>query len=114
MKISMMQNDYLYEFCGGRLNGSLLNYSQIKSKNFIEGFSEDLTEKRNAGSLCQRKELDNQPLIKNYLGPMYGGDCYIVNGKIKRSYNCTDEEKCNKQIHIIRYESQEFYNMMCD
>ena len=75
MAIENMRTHYLYQFVGGNLDGLILSYPTLKLKNVINGYSEDLTEKRNKGFLCKREELDNQPIIKGYLGPMYGGDC---------------------------------------
>lgn len=113
MSIENLRTHYLYQFVGGELDGLILSYQTLKLKNVINGYSEDLTEKRNKGFLCKREELDNQPIIKGYLGPMYGGDCYLVHGQIKKSYKCTDEvKKHNKHIHIIRYETQKVYDML--
>ena len=113
MAIENLRTHYLYKFVGGDLDGLTLHYPTLKLKNVINSYSEDLTEKRKAGFLCKREELDNQPLVKGYLGPMYDGDCYLVNGKIRASYACSDEvKKHNKHIHIIRYESQEVYDML--
>lgn len=51
------------------------------------GKSEDLSELRNKGYLVHRAELDNQPILPGYLGPMWNGDG-------------------------LRYETQEVYNQL--
>ena len=53
----------------------------------IVGYTEDLTEARNKGAWVHCKELDNQPIIKGFLSPMYDG------GK-------------------LRYETQEVYDIL--
>ena len=53
----------------------------------IVGYTENCTEQRNKGILCHRAELDNQPIFKNFVGPMW-------------DYNC------------LRYETEEVYRIM--
>lgn len=104
---------YLYEFVGGEYNGKMWRYAALEARNLIKGYSEDLSAERAKGVLCKRAELDNQPLIDGYLSPMYDGKRYIVNGQLKSEWQCTDEEKANSEyVHIIRYETQEVYDMM--
>lgn len=83
---------YLYEFCGGELNGKVLNIGQVIE--ISNGLTEDLTKLRKKGLLVHRKELDNQPKVKGYLGPMFNGIDY---GKIH-----------------LRYETQEIYDMLSE
>lgn len=52
----------------------------------IVGRTEDLSEYRAKGAMCHRAELDNQPELKGFLGPMWDG------GR-------------------LRYETQEAYDM---
>ena len=39
----------------------------------VKGYTEDLTEIRNSGGCVHRKELDNQPEYRGFLGPMWDG-----------------------------------------
>lgn len=62
-------------FVGGKLNG--MKFKDVKEVlNILEcvGYTEDLTEVRKMGDLVHREELDNQPIFKGYLGPMWDGD----------------------------------------
>ena len=103
---------YLYEFVGGPYNGKIWHYAALEVRNLIAGYSEDLSAKRATGALCKRAELDNQPLVNGYLGPMYDGARYVVNGKLKYDFQCSEEEKQGEPLHVIRYETQEAYNML--
>lgn len=89
-------NKYLYQLVGGEYNGKLLHYAALEARNLIAGYSEDLSAIRAAGALCKRAELDNQPLIKGYLGPMYNGT----------------KELDGVTYTVIRYETAEVYKMM--
>ena len=82
--------EYLYAFYCGNLNGKVLNrdaISKISDSNTI-----DFHEEREKGLLVHRKELDNQPMVKDYIGPMFDKIDY---GKV-----------------YLRYETQEVYNML--
>lgn len=56
---------------GGKLAGT---YNVDELWKFSNGKTEDLTELRNHGALVHRAELDNQPKLPGYLGPMWDGD----------------------------------------
>jgi hypothetical protein len=104
---------YLYEFVGGELNGKMWHYAALEVRNLIKGYSTDLSEQRAKGILCKRAELDNQPLIDGYMPPMYDGKRYLVNGELKSEWQCTEAQKANNEfVHIIRYETEEVYDMM--
>lgn len=104
---------YLYHFVGGEYNGKMWRYAALEVRNIIAGYTDDLSELRAKGVLCKRKELDNQPIIDGYLSPMYDGVRYEVNGKLKYDFECTEAEKAGKEpIHVIRYETQEVYDVM--
>lgn len=64
---------YLYKFFGGTLNKSVLTRSQISK-------------------ISNRLTPDNQPIVKEYVGPIY--------------------EKMDYGIIYLRYETQEIYNML--
>jgi hypothetical protein len=104
----MKGKKFLYNFVGGELNGKLWHYAALEVRHLITGYNKDLSELRSKGVL----ELDGQPLIDGYLTPMYDGVRYEVNGKLKYEFECTEEEKQGEPIHIIRYETQEVYNML--
>lgn len=56
---------------GGKLAGT---YNVEDLWKFSNGKSEDLSEFRNRGSCVHRAELDNQPTLPDYCGPMWDGD----------------------------------------
>ena len=82
--------EYLYVFYGGKLRGKILSKTQIdeiSSENTI-----DFSKEREKGLLVHRKELDNQPIVRGYLGPMF--------------------EKIDYGKVYLRYETQEIYDML--
>lgn len=81
---------YLYTFYGGNLNGKTLKKDEIDKLSY--GKTPDYSEKRKIGALVHRKELDNQPLVKGYLSPMF--------------------EKIDYGKVYLRYETQEIYDML--
>lgn len=82
--------EYLYTFYGKKLNGKVLTREQIDK--ISNGLTEDYSKERAEGLLVHRKELDNQPIVDAYLGPMFEKIDY---GKI-----------------YLRYETQEIYDML--
>lgn len=40
----------------------------------IVGHTDDLSKERKQGQLVHRRELDNQPVLKDFIGPMWDGD----------------------------------------
>ena len=56
---------------GGKLAGT---YNVEDLWKFSNGKSEDLSELRNRGACVHRAELDNQPTLPDYCGPMWDGD----------------------------------------
>ena len=105
---------YLYEFVGGPLNGKVWRYAALEIRNLITGYSPDRSAQRAQGRLCARAELDNQPLVNGYYGPMYDGTRYEIGGKLKSEYQCTEAEKraATAMYHVIRYEIPEVYARM--
>lgn len=102
----------LYSFIGGEYNGMILNRGEV---GLIGNgrYSEDLSLLRKAGRLVHGPELDNQPLVDGYLGPMRDGLRYVVGDKFKYEFECTEDEKANNEaIIMLRYETQEVYNML--
>lgn len=84
--------EFMYEFVGGEYNGKTMTKAEVET--LSHGLTEDLTHIRQKGGTCQRKELDNQPLVDGYLSPMYS---HIDYGLI-----------------YLRYETQEVYNTVPD
>lgn len=81
---------YQYEFVGGSLNGKIMTREEIDK--IAIGKTEDMEEYRKKGATTHRKELDNQPIVEEYLGPMFNGISYGT-------------------IHL-RYETQEVYDIV--
>jgi len=82
--------EYLYTFYGGPLNGKVLEKNQVEK--IANNITEDYSKEREKGLIVQRKELDRQPIVKNYLGPMFEAIDY---GKV-----------------YLRYETPEIYAML--
>ena len=60
-------------FVGGRYDGQVMDVTDVEK--FCSGHTEDLSEVRARGGLVHRAELDNQPEVKGYCGPMWDGGC---------------------------------------
>ena len=84
--------EFMYEFVGGKYNGQTMTKAEVET--LSRGLTEDLTHIRQKGGTCQRKELDNQPLVDGYLSPMFS---HIDYGLV-----------------YLRYETQEVYNTVPD
>lgn len=98
------------QFFGGKYDGKTVDYDQLLKMGCGE-FTEDLSEIREKGGLVRRAELDNQPLVDGYLSPIWDGLRY--NGKYE--FQCTEEEKASiEPVAILRYETQEVYDLMFD
>lgn len=82
--------EYCYSFYGGTLNGKILNRDTINK--ISNETTIDFSKERENGLLVHRKELDNQPIVKGYIGPMFEKIDY---GKI-----------------YLRYETKEVYNQL--
>jgi len=70
---------FLYELCGGKYSsdknpmGYYYHYAGLEIRGLIAGHNKDKKKQRAAGMLVYREELDNQPILKGYAGPMYNG-----------------------------------------
>lgn len=64
---------FIYQLCGGEYSGKMWNYAALEIRGLITGYNKDKKAQRAAGMLVYREELDNQPHIKGYAGPMYNG-----------------------------------------
>lgn len=84
----------MYELCGGdydsRKNplGYYYHYAGLEVRNLITGHNKDKKKQRAAGMLVYREELDNQPHIKGYNGPMYNG-IDEKSSVCSQSFSCT-------------------------
>ena len=104
---------YIYEFVGGHLHGQKMQRYQVEE--IATGRSRDWSRERAQGGCVPRAELDNQPTVKDYLSPMWDGTRYVVGGKLKSSWDTTAEERAGAEVvAILRYETQEVYDMMSD
>ena len=102
---------YRYEFVGGRLNGQLMQHEEVEQ--IAAGHSPYYGRERALGARVPREELDGQPTVKGYLGPMWDGLRYEVDGRLRYDWELTAEEKTGKEpTAILRYETQEVYNLM--
>lgn len=100
-----------YEFVGGQLNKAVMVRSEVEE--LAEGYTPDRSMERLAGRLVPRKELDNQPKIPGYVGPMWDGERYLLKGGMMvYTFDNVDLEKVEEIVGIIRYESQEAYDML--
>lgn len=61
----------LAKIYGGNLEGT---YDVEELWKFSTGKSKDFSEYRGKGGCVPRKELDNQPILPGYCGPMWDGD----------------------------------------
>lgn len=70
---------FLYELCGGEFSSRgnrpdyYYHYAGLEVRGLIVGHNKDKKKQRAAGMLVYREELDNQPMLKGYAGPMYNG-----------------------------------------
>ena len=103
----------MYEFVGGKFNGLIFTKEHIEAIGNGK-YSEDLSDERARGCLVHREELDNQPLVDGYIGPMWDGIRYLMpNGRLEREFRLSEDERQDKEcVAILRYETQAIYDMM--
>lgn len=102
---------YRYEFVGGHLHGELMQHEEVEQ--IANGHTPYRGRERAMGICVQREELDGQPKVKGYLGPMWDGTRYEVNGQLRSDWELTEQQKTGKEpIAILRYETQEVYDML--
>ena len=103
--------DLAYSFVGGQLDGQQFDRQTVEA--FAEGYTPNNTLKRAAGLLCPRKELDEQPKICGYYGPMWDGiRCVMKDGSIKYDFQVKDTSQVLRIYGVLRYETEEVYDMM--
>lgn len=101
----------LYEFIGGERGG--VRYTKEQVERFASGHTPSWEESRKLRRPVPRQELDNQPTVDGYLGPMWDGIRYVVDGELKYGFELTEAQKKDlPTVAILRYETQEVYNML--
>ena len=101
----------LYEFIGGPLAGQRLERETVLA--IASGDTGSRAAERAQGARVRREELDHQPTVKGYLGPMWDGLRYEVDGKLRYEFETTPEQREGREpTAILRYETQEVYNML--
>ena len=102
---------YLYEFVGGSLDGWLVSQEWVEQ--IATGHTPYRGRERALGGFGPREELDGQHTVKGYLGPMWDGLRYEVDGRLRSDWELTEEEKAGKEpTAILRYETKEVYDML--
>lgn len=111
MQYNIDDLDLAYTFIGGELDGQQFDRQIVEA--FAEGYTPNNTLKRAAGLLCPRKELDEQPKICGYYGPMWDGIRYVMkNGSVKYDFQVKDMSQVLRIYGVLRYETEEVYDMM--
>lgn len=88
-------DNMVYDLVGGEYAGTYTYDELVKLPIYIKDNDDTaIKDARNNGGFTQRKELDDQPVLNGYLGPMWNG--------VK-----------DNQAHI-RYETQDVYDMMSE
>lgn len=102
----------IYEFHGGKLNKQRFTRAQVEE--FSDGITPDLSAARATGALVKRAELDSQPVVPGYLGPMWDGLRYVdENGKEFYDFMLPDEQKQGLECFaVLRYETQQVYDIL--
>ena len=59
-------------FVGGRFDGQQMDVSNVWD--FAVAATENLSDARARGGIVRRAELDDQPIVNGYIGPMWNGD----------------------------------------
>lgn len=100
-----------YSFWGGEFDGQQFHREFVEG--IAEGHTPDNSVKRAMGCLCPRKELDRQPIVAGYYGPMWDGIRYVMNdGSIKYDFEVVDKSKVAYSYGVCRYETAEVYEAM--
>ena len=103
---------FYYQFIGGSLNDVTFT-NPIDAWAFSDGNSGDLSGIRKRGGLVRRAELDNQPTFNGYLGPMWDGKRVKgTDGNWHYTFDTFTPADPEETVCILRYESQEVYDIM--
>lgn len=71
--IQAYNDDFPVIIIGGEFNG-VYTRKDIMERFHNGKYTKDLSKLRKMGFICHREELDRQPLINGYLGPMWDGN----------------------------------------
>lgn len=100
-----------YEFIGGALPRRFYVRSEVEE--MAVWHTPDRSRERLAGMLVPRKELDNQPKVAGFIGPMWDGERYMLDsGMIVHTFEKVDLAHVVEIVGIIRYETQEAYDIL--
>lgn len=100
-----------YEFIGGAMPKRFMVRSEVEE--IACGHTTDMSRERLAGMLVRRKELDNQPKVDGFLGPMWDGERYLLDdGRIVYTFEKVNPNAITEIVGIIRYETQEAYDIL--
>ena len=83
----------LYEFIGGRMDGQRLEREAVLR--IASGDTGYMGRERAMGALVRREELDGQPTVKGYVGPMWDGLRYEIDGQTFYDFEVSEDEKKN-------------------
>ena len=105
-------------FVGGRLAGAQIPVEEAEIMTAKR--SRDWSEERTQGDLVPRAELDNKPVFGGYLGPMWDGLRYEIDGRTYYDFDLKHhpelqalaEAKNIKPYGVLRYETQEVYDLL--
>ena len=100
-----------YEFIGGALPKRFYVRSEVEE--MAIGHTPDRSRERLAGLLVQRKELDKQPRVAGFVGPMWDGERYLLDdGRIVHTFEKVNPYAITEIVGVIRYETQEAYDIL--
>lgn len=100
-----------YEFIGGALPNRFYVRSEVEE--MAIGHTPDRSRERLAGRIVPRKELDNQPKVAGFVGPMWDGERYLLtDGRLVYTFEQVNLESVAEIVGIIRYETQEAYDIL--
>lgn len=100
-----------YEFVGGELDKKMMVRSEVEL--MADGHKPDRSYERMCGRLVQREELDNQPKVRGYLGPMWDGKRYMLDdGRMVYTFENVNPASIVEIVGVMRYETQEVYDLL--
>ena len=100
-----------YEFIGGAMPKRFMVRSEVEE--IACGHTTDMSRERLAGMLVRREELDNQPKVAGFVGPMWDGERYLLDdGRIVYTFEKVNPNAIVEIVGVIRYETQEVYDIL--
>ena len=102
---------FIYEFVGGKLNGARMEREEVEA--IATGHHWDASKERAAGRLVHGPDLDNQPKVDGYVGPMRDGERVMgTDGKWHYTFDRFTAAIPEQRAVVIRYETREVYNTL--